>query len=55
MENVLKYLKQPSTKSGIGVVLGIFEVQISEGLTSAIFAILVAGIGLYEAIRNEKK
>lgn len=52
---MLNRLKQPSTIKGILVILSIFGVEFSDGLTEAVAGLVIAAIGVWEIIRNERK
>lgn len=54
METVKKYLKQPSTYKGLALLASIAGWGIAPGAFELIGAGVVAAIGIYETLRNEK-
>lgn len=54
-ETILNYLTQASTYKGIFTMLGAFGVVISDGMTQAIIAVIVAIFGLIDVIIDERK
>lgn len=54
MEKVIAFLKQPSTIKGVMVLAGLVGIHLSAELWQEIGTGIVAAVGLYEAIRNEK-
>lgn len=55
MKTILDYMKQPSTYKGLGVLLGMAGYTFAPGALEAIGGGIVAVIGLWETLRNEKK
>lgn len=54
MEKLVAFLKQPSTIKGVMVLAGLVGINLSAELWQEIGTALVAAVGLYEAIRNER-
>lgn len=54
MDKVKKYLRQPSTYKGLAVLLSLAGMTIAPGAVEAIGAGIIALIGIYETVRDEK-
>jgi hypothetical protein len=55
MNKFLSHLKQRSTWAGIASLVALTGWQVSPDQFSAISAVIIALVGAYEVIRNEKK
>ena len=54
MNKVKEYLKQPSTYKGLAVLISLAGMTIAPGAVELIGAGIIAAIGIYETLRNEK-
>lgn len=55
MTNILTRLRQPSTLRGVAALLGLLGFTINDAIIDAVSAAIIAGIALYDVIRNEVK
>lgn len=52
MEIIKTYAKQPSTWRGLALLLSLFGIAVDPELLAGVGTGVVAGIGLYETVKN---
>lgn len=54
METLKDYLKQGSTYRGISLIIGLIGVTVAPGAVEAIGAGIIAAIGIWETVRDQR-
>lgn len=56
MQNLISYLRQPSTWSGLIIsIASVFGLQFQDNTVAQISMLISTAVGIYETFRNEKR